>query len=130
MAPVWMRCIIADPASDPWNPNAVRASVGTVFSMPLAVCSATEARAFLGDRGITVVAADPDGGRPYHEVDLRGPIAIILGAEAVGLSDEWRAGDVTPGADPDARQRGQPERLGQRRRPLLRGTPPATCDAS
>ena len=82
--------IVADPASDPWNPNAVRASIGTVFSIALAVCSAEDARAYLGAHGIRIVAADPDGERPYHEVDLTGALAIVLGAEAAGLSDTWR----------------------------------------
>ena len=44
--------IVADPVSDVWNPNAVRASLGTIFSLPLAVCGAAEAAAFLRERGI------------------------------------------------------------------------------
>jgi TrmH family RNA methyltransferase len=87
--------IVADAAADPWNPNAIRASIGTVFSMPLAVCDSAEARAYLGARGIRVVAADPDGDHPYDQVDLSGALAIVLGAEATGLSDGWRDGDVT-----------------------------------
>jgi RNA methyltransferase, TrmH family len=86
--------IVADPASDPWNPNAVRASIGTVFTIPLAVCAAEEARAYLVAQGVRVVAADPDGDRPYHEVDLTGSVAIVLGAEAAGLSATWRSDDV------------------------------------
>ena len=86
--------IVADPVSDPWNPNAIRASTGTILSMPIAVCSSTDARAHLETRGIRVVAADPDGDRPYHEVDLTGGVAIVLGAEAGGLSDAWRDGSV------------------------------------
>jgi TrmH family RNA methyltransferase len=87
--------IVADPAADPWNPNAVRASTGTVFSMPLAVCSSAEARGTLAARGIRIVAADPDGDHPYHEVDLTGAVAIVLGAESSGLTDAWRDGAVT-----------------------------------
>jgi TrmH family RNA methyltransferase len=81
--------IVADPTADPWSPNAIRASTGTVFSMPLAVCSSTDARGFLEARGIRIVAATPDGERPYHEVDLRGAVAVVLGAEAAGLSEAW-----------------------------------------
>jgi TrmH family RNA methyltransferase len=82
--------IVADPAADPWNPNAVRASTGTVFSMPIAVCSSTEAREALAARAIAIVAADPDGDLPYDEVDLTGAVAIVLGSEASGLTDAWR----------------------------------------
>jgi TrmH family RNA methyltransferase len=87
--------IAADPASDPWSPNAIRASIGTVFSMPLAVCSAEAARSYLERHGIRVVAADPEGEQPYDAVDLTGAIAIVLGAEAAGLSDAWRTDRVT-----------------------------------
>ena len=45
--------------------------------------------------GIRVVAADPAGDRPYDQVDLTGSLAIVLGAEAAGLSDTWLANDVT-----------------------------------
>jgi RNA methyltransferase, TrmH family len=86
--------IVADPASDPWNPNAVRASIGTVFTVPLAVCAAEVARAYLAAHDVGIVAADPDGDRPYHEVDLTGPVAIVLGAEAAGLSATWLSEDV------------------------------------
>jgi TrmH family RNA methyltransferase len=87
--------IVADPTSDPWNPNAVRASTGTVFVVPLAVCSTAEARAALDARGVRIVAADPDGDLPYHAVDLTGAVAIVLGAEATGLTDAWRDDAVT-----------------------------------
>jgi TrmH family RNA methyltransferase len=86
--------IVADPASDPWNPNAIRASTGTVFSVPLAAAASADARAYLAEHGIRVVAADPDGGRPYDQADLTGGLAFVLGAEAAGLSDTWRADDV------------------------------------
>jgi TrmH family RNA methyltransferase len=87
--------IVADPVSDPWNPNAVRASVGTVFSLPLARCAATEAAAFLRERGIAIVAARVDGATDYDAVDLSGPVAIVVGAETTGLSAAWSGPEVT-----------------------------------
>ncbi|CAN5610018.1 RNA methyltransferase [soil metagenome] len=86
--------IVADPTSDVWNPNAIRASLGTVFSLRLAVCTSEEARAELTGRGIRMVAADPGGEVGYDQVDRRGSVAIVLGAEATGLPDAWRGGDV------------------------------------
>jgi TrmH family RNA methyltransferase len=83
--------IAVDPASDPWSPNAIRASIGTVFSVPIAIARAEDAQAYLERHGVRVVAADPDGVAPYHAVDLTGPVAIVLGAEAEGLSDAWRS---------------------------------------
>ena len=35
--------IVTDSISDLWNPNAIRASLGTIFSLPVAACSATQA---------------------------------------------------------------------------------------
>ena len=60
-----------------------------------------------------------------READLTGPIAIVLGAEADGLTATWDAPDIEAVADPDARHRRQPERLGRRGAVALRG-PAAT----
>ncbi len=82
------------PAADPWNPNAVRASLGTVFTMPLAVAPADAVLAWLRARGIRMVAARVDGGLTYTDLDLRGPLAVVLGSEATGLSSRWVGADV------------------------------------
>jgi TrmH family RNA methyltransferase len=81
--------------ADPWNPNAVRASLGTVFTLPLAVASTGNVLAWLRDRGLRVVAARVDGSMPYAEADLRGPVALVLGSEATGLTEAWSGEDVT-----------------------------------
>jgi TrmH family RNA methyltransferase len=87
--------IVSDPVSDVWNPNAVRASLGTIFSLPLAVCDAAEAASFLRERGVGIVAARVDAAVDYDEVDLSGALAIVVGAEATGLTDAWSGPDVT-----------------------------------
>ena len=86
--------LVTDPRTDPWNPNCIRASLGTVFSLPLAVASAAEARGWLSERGARAVAARVDAGLSYTDADLRGAVAIVLGSEAEGLSDAWRGDDV------------------------------------
>jgi TrmH family RNA methyltransferase len=87
--------IVSDPRTDPWNPNTIRASMGTLFSVPLAVTDTASARAWLAEQGARVVAAVVDAPTLYTAADLRGPIAIALGSEAEGLSDAWRTPDVT-----------------------------------
>jgi TrmH family RNA methyltransferase len=86
--------VIAVGGTDLFNPNVIRASVGTVFSMPLAAASAAEAAAWLRGRDVRVVASIVDAERLHIEADLRGPLAIVLGSEATGLSDAWRAPGV------------------------------------
>ena len=51
--------IAADPVTDWANPNVVRASKGTVFSVPVASASTPEALAWISDHGLQVVAATP-----------------------------------------------------------------------
>jgi RNA methyltransferase, TrmH family len=87
--------IVADPVSDIWNPNAIRASVGTIFSLPLALCTSDEAVSFLRERGIAIVTARVEAATDHDSVDLRGPVAIVLGAETTGLSETWADEGVT-----------------------------------
>lgn len=86
--------IAASPRTDLANPNVIRASAGTVFTVPLATAPSTEVLAWLRERGIRVLAARVGGGLPYTEIDLTGPTAIVLGTEADGLSDAWSAPDI------------------------------------
>ncbi|HEX8025131.1 MAG TPA: TrmH family RNA methyltransferase, partial [Candidatus Limnocylindrales bacterium] len=88
--------VIAIGGTDLFNPNVVRASVGTVFAVPLATATATDARAWLRDQEIRIVAARVDGARLHSEADLTGPLAIVLGSEAEGLTAAWRGVDVEP----------------------------------
>ncbi len=84
--------IAADPRTDLFNPNAIRASLGTVFTVPIAAGSSDDVRRRLLRDGIRVIAARVDAPLEYTDADLRGPLAIVLGSEAGGLTDAW-AGD-------------------------------------
>ncbi len=86
--------IAADPRTDLFNPNAIRASVGTIFSLPLASASTPEALRWLREHGLRIVAARVDADRAHTDVDLGGPLAIAFGSEAVGLSPPWHAPDI------------------------------------
>ena len=87
--------ILADPIVDLFNPNVIRASLGTVFTVPIAAAPTAEVVAWLALRQVRVIAARVDGRDLYTEADLRGPLAIVLGSEAHGLSDAWRGPGVT-----------------------------------
>ena len=92
--------IAADPISDIWNPNAIRASLGTVFSLPMATCSSVEALAFLRANDIAVIAAWVGSATDYDQVAMTGPVALAVGAETSGLSSVWSGEGVTPVAIP------------------------------
>ena len=82
--------ILCDPTVDIGNPNVIRSSRGTVFSVPIAEASSQETLAWLRAHNIVVVAATPEASILYNDVDLRGPVAVTVGAERDGLSDVWR----------------------------------------
>jgi TrmH family RNA methyltransferase len=82
--------ITCDGATDPANPAVIRASLGTVFTVPLAVATTAETIAWLGRQGRRAVAADPGGGLLWHQARLAGSTAIVVGSEAHGLSPGWR----------------------------------------
>jgi TrmH family RNA methyltransferase len=86
--------IAASPHTDLANPNVIRASAGTIFSVPTASAPTSDVIEWLVERRIRVVAARVDAERSYTDADLTGPIAIVLGSEAEGLTDAWRAGDA------------------------------------
>lgn len=83
--------IAADAATDPFNPNVVRASQGSLFTVPLAVSSAQEAATWLTDHGLAVYVARPHGGNAPWDVDLTVGCAVVVGSEHAGLSPEWEA---------------------------------------
>jgi TrmH family RNA methyltransferase len=88
--------IAADPATDPFNPNVIRASMGALFTVPLAVTDLDTAVSWLHDRGVSIVAADPSGATDLWSADLRGSRALLVGSEHDGLSQPaLAAADLT-----------------------------------
>jgi TrmH family RNA methyltransferase len=81
--------LVCDPRADPWNPNVIRASRGTVFSVPVVECDSVSALAWLRSRGMRVLAATPSAEATYSDMDLRPPTAITVGTEDEGLTDFW-----------------------------------------
>jgi RNA methyltransferase, TrmH family len=82
--------LVADGSFDPWNPNAVRASTGAVFTLPILASSLDEVLALPLRRVAAVVGA----ATRYTDVDLRPPTALVVGAEDRGLDERWqRAAD-------------------------------------
>ncbi len=81
--------LVCEPRVDLWNPNVVRASRGTAFSVPTVECNNASALEWLKTRSIRILAATPSAQIIYSDFDLQGPIAIAVGTEDTGLTDFW-----------------------------------------
>ncbi len=84
--------MLCDSPSDLYNPNVIRASTGTVFSLPIAETSTPEAIAWLHSRGIKILTAQLQDAEWYYDTDLVTAcgVAIVMGTEDKGLSETWR----------------------------------------
>jgi RNA methyltransferase, TrmH family len=81
--------IVCDPQTDAYGPAVVRASLGSVFLLPVVVTRTEETLAWLRDHGVAVCAATPHGDADPWTVDLVAPCAIVIGNEHRGLDDRW-----------------------------------------
>ena len=86
--------ILADPASDLYSPNTIRASVGTVFSFPVFQVTAALALDWLQKNEFQIWACQVDGKTDYHAVNWQGRSALVLGSESRGLSALWETESV------------------------------------
>jgi TrmH family RNA methyltransferase len=81
--------LVCDPRVDAYSPNVVRASRGTIFTVPVVETKGAQALVWLQRRGIRILAATPSAEDEYTRQDLRGPLAIAVGTEDEGLTALW-----------------------------------------
>lgn len=82
--------IVCDPLTDFYNPNIIRSSVGTVFTMPLIAESKEETVTWLNENNIQILSTYlREDTISLYQTDLKKGSAIVLGTEATGLSDFW-----------------------------------------
>ncbi len=81
--------IVCDPTTDIHNPNVVRSSVGTLFTLPVIEAGSAETIRFLREKQIQIAAATPQAKIEFTQADFCKGIAIAVGAEQYGLSDAW-----------------------------------------
>jgi TrmH family RNA methyltransferase len=86
--------LIVEPATDTYGPNVIRASTGTVFTLPVVECSAPAALDWLRANRLQLVTARPDADRLFTDIEFRQPTALIFGSEAWGLGDAWSGSDI------------------------------------
>ena len=77
---------------DPTNPKVVRSSAGALFAIDVVVSpSPAAAIERLRADGYRITTTVVDGGEPYDEVSLLGPLALVLGSEAHGVDEDTAA---------------------------------------
>ncbi len=72
-----------------YNPKAVRASAGAIFRLP--VVQGLDPRSLfdcMRRAGVRIIAADRRSPQALTGLDLRGPVAVLIGREGAGLSAE------------------------------------------
>ena len=77
--------LLGDKTASHFNSKTVRASAGSVFREPVVRVSLSEALPALKQHGVRVVATSSHKGKPLDELDLTGPVALLIGGEGAGL---------------------------------------------
>ena len=81
--------VLLTPGSvNPWNQKALRASAGSSFRVPVISLADVSRLRRVAESGIPMYACVADTGDSIYEVDLRGPIAFVVGNEGAGISEE------------------------------------------
>jgi RNA methyltransferase, TrmH family len=72
--------VLCPGGADPYSPKAVRASMGSIFAQP-------PARAALDALGAHKIALDANADRDLRDVDVKGPVVLVMGSERGELPD-------------------------------------------
>lgn len=86
--------IVLGGGTDLFNPNAIRASLGAMFHVPVCAADAASTLAWLRQHRAHIFAARVDGAVSYTQVEYTSRCAIVLGSEAHGLSNIWTGDDI------------------------------------
>lgn len=81
--------ILCNRCTDLHNPNVVRASVGTLFTVPIVEAESDALLDWCDSNDIAIVAATPSAETLYTDADLTVPLLIAVGTEQLGLSKQW-----------------------------------------
>jgi len=83
--------IVTGHAADPYDPKSVRASTGSLLAVPVVRAAGhAEVTGWARGRQATVIGTDEKGEADIADVDLNGPVLLVIGNETTGLSAGWR----------------------------------------
>jgi TrmH family RNA methyltransferase len=77
--------LLGERTVSPWNWKAMRASAGSLFRVPMTKVEVESSLREIKARHIKVLATSSHKGRPISEIDLRGPVAFVVGNEGAGV---------------------------------------------
>ncbi len=81
--------VVADPATDLFNPNVVRASQGALLARPIAIAPAEATVTWAAGCALRLVAGFPTATGDYWDADLTGAVGLVVGSEHAGLEERW-----------------------------------------
>ncbi len=82
--------IVCDPLTDLFNPNIIRSSIGGVFTNKICISSSEDTYNWLIENNIKICTAQLQDAELYHECDMSGATAVVMGTESMGLKPFWR----------------------------------------
>ncbi len=83
-------------SADPYDPKSVRASTGSLFALPVARMRSPDdvavwiAKLRADGLPVVIAGADEHGDADVFSLDLTGPVLLVIGSEATGMSSAWR----------------------------------------
>lgn len=81
--------IIANPKTELYNPNAIRSSLGSIFTMQIATASTDEIIRFLKKNNVKIFSTFVENSKNYLNINYTQACAIIVGKESSSLSESW-----------------------------------------
>lgn len=84
--------ILIGECTDPYDPQSLRASKGTAFTLPLVRSDARAFRRWCQNHGVATVCAAVEGALDYRQARFPRPMVLLLGSEQHGLSEELERG--------------------------------------
>jgi len=80
---------VSGKGTDIYNPNVLRSSLGSFYSLPLISSESADLIEFLRENNFTIISTSPAAKQNFWQQSYQGKIAIVFGSEDKGLSDEW-----------------------------------------
>lgn len=82
--------VVCDPLTDLYNPNLIRASLGSIFTRQVVSATSGETLKWLKDNNIKIYTAQLQDSSWYYDTDMKCGTALVMGTEHDGLSTFWR----------------------------------------